>query len=76
VPVNHLLVARSDVTRERAQELMRLLAALRASGADVTTRAMLTPTLSLAARWCVEQGLTRRVLSPAEIWSGTPHEFI
>jgi 4,5-dihydroxyphthalate decarboxylase len=75
VPVNHLLVARDDVARDRAPELMRLLGLLRASGANVTTRAMLTPALSLAARWCAEQGLTRRVLSRSEIWAGTPHEF-
>jgi 4,5-dihydroxyphthalate decarboxylase len=75
VPVNHLLVARSDVARDRATELMRLLGLLRLSGANVTTRAMLTPALNLAARWCAEQGLTRRVLSPSEIWHGTPHAF-
>jgi 4,5-dihydroxyphthalate decarboxylase len=75
VPVNHLLVARHDVARGRTPELMRLLDLLRASGADVTTRTVLTPALSLAARWCAEQGLTRRVLSLCEIWGGTPHEF-
>jgi 4,5-dihydroxyphthalate decarboxylase len=75
VPVNHLLVARSDVARDRATELIRLLGLLRVSGANVTTRAMLTPAFSLAARWCTEQGLTRRVLSPSEIWDGTPDEF-
>jgi 4,5-dihydroxyphthalate decarboxylase len=75
VPVNHLLVASSDVAQDRVPELIRLLGLLRASGANVTTRAMLTPALSLAARWCADQGLTRRVLSQSEIWGGTPHDF-
>ncbi|MCW8088455.1 substrate-binding domain-containing protein [Sabulicella glaciei] len=75
VPVNHLLIARSDVARDRAPELMRLLSLLGASGASVTTRAALAPALSLAARWCAEQRLTRRALALSEIWSGTPHEI-
>ncbi|WP_207537246.1 substrate-binding domain-containing protein [Sabulicella rubraurantiaca] len=75
VPVNHLLIARSDVARDRAPELMRLLNLFNASGANVTTRAALAPALSLAARWCAEQGLTRRSLALSEIWSGTPHEI-
>lgn len=75
VPVNHLLVARTDTARDRVPELVRLLDLLRASGCEATTRAVLAPALRLAARWCAEQGLTRRVLSLSKIWDGTPHEF-
>lgn len=72
VPVNHLLVARADVARSRPADLARLLDLLRRSGAAVTDRAALAPALTLAARFCAEQGLTPRLLSLDEIWNGTP----
>lgn len=75
VPVNHLLVAREDAARERTADLARLLDLLRRSGADVTTRARLAPALALAARYCAEGGLTRRALTPDELWAGTPDAF-
>lgn len=72
VPVNHLLVARSDVARDRAEDLARLLHLLGRSGAEVPGRDALAPALTLAARFCAEQGLTPRALTLDEIWAGTP----
>jgi 4,5-dihydroxyphthalate decarboxylase len=72
VPVNHLLVARSDVARDRAPALAALLGLLAHAGAGVGMRAALAPALSLAARFCAEQGLTARTLTLDEIWEGTP----
>lgn len=74
-PVNHLLIARREVAETRAGEIARLLAALAASGAEVTTRAALAPALSLASAWCAAQGLIPRALALAEIWAGTPDRF-
>lgn len=72
MPVNHLVCMRADVVRDRAADLPRLLALLRAAGADVTSRAALDPALALAARFCTAQGLTPRALAPEEIWDGLP----
>jgi 4,5-dihydroxyphthalate decarboxylase len=72
VPVNHLLVARADVARDRAGDLARLLALLARAGASVTPRAALAPALTLAARFAAAQGLTARTLTLDEIWHGTP----
>lgn len=72
VPVNHLLVARADIARDRAGDLARLLALLARAGASVTPRAALAPALTLAARFCAAQGLTARTLTLDDIWHGTP----
>lgn len=72
VPVNHLLVARADVARDRAGDLATLLGLLARAGAAVTDRAALAPALTLAARFCAEQGLTARQLALDRIWEGTP----
>jgi len=72
VPVNHLLVARADVARDRASSLAALLGLLAKSGAAVSDRAVLGPALTLAARHCAAQGLTARALTLDEIWDGTP----
>ena len=72
VPVNHLLVARADVARDRAPALAALLGLLAHAGAAVSARAALAPALTLAARYCAEQGLTSRQLTLDEIWEGTP----
>ncbi|WP_027284213.1 ABC transporter substrate-binding protein [Rubritepida flocculans] len=74
-PVNHLLIARREVAAARAEEIARLLAALAASGAEVTTRAALAPALALASAWCAAQGLIPRPLGLEEIWAGTPERF-
>jgi 4,5-dihydroxyphthalate decarboxylase len=73
VPVNHLAVLRRDVVQahpEAAGELVRLLAAPGlASGRDA-----LAAPIALASRWCAEQGLTPRALTPEEVWEGLPDE--
>jgi 4,5-dihydroxyphthalate decarboxylase len=74
-PVNHLLCARTEVARDRAADIARLLDLLRRAGAEVTTRAALAPALALASRFCAEQGLTPRGLSLDEIWKDTPAVF-
>ena len=72
MPVNHLVCVRADVVRDRAGDLPRLLAMLRASGARVTTRAELNPAIAVAARFCATQGLTPRTLTVDEVWDGLP----
>ena len=71
-PVNHLLVARTDVAAARDEDISRLLEAL---GPAATTRAALASALSLAASWCAAQGLTPHELTLDEIWAGTPPRF-
>lgn len=75
VPVNHLLVARGDIARDRPDELAAVVALLGRAGATVGSRAALAPALGLAARFCAEQGLTPRLLTLDEIWEGTPRDF-
>ena len=75
VPVNHLLVARGDVARERPEALAELLRLLRAAGADVPGREALAPAIALAGRYSAEQGLLPRPLTLDEVWNGTPPVF-
>ena len=72
VPVNHLLVARGDVAREKPEALAELLGVLRAAGAEVPGREALAPTIALAGRYSAEQGLLPRPLGLDEVWEGTP----
>jgi 4,5-dihydroxyphthalate decarboxylase len=72
VPVNHLLVARGDVARERPEALAELWRVLRAAGADAPGREALAPVINLAGRYSAEQGLLPRPLSLDEVWEGTP----
>jgi 4,5-dihydroxyphthalate decarboxylase len=72
VPVNHLLVARGDVARERPEALAELLRALRAAGAEAPGREALAPAIALAGRYSAEQGLLPRPLGLDEVWEGTP----
>lgn len=69
VPVNHLLVLRRDVADSRpevAPELLRVF--------NGTTRAALNPAITLAIRFCAEQGLLPRPLTLDEVWDGLPTE--
>ena len=75
MPVNLLLVARTDVAAARPEALAGLLARLRAGGIETPRRAALTPALATAARLCHAQGLTPRTLTLHEIWAGTPDRF-
>jgi 4,5-dihydroxyphthalate decarboxylase len=72
VPVNHLLVARAEIARDRPAAIATLIGALRAGGTGVPGIAALAPALTLAARWCADQGLTPQPLTLEEIWRGTP----
>jgi 4,5-dihydroxyphthalate decarboxylase len=65
VPVNHLVVLRSEVAQDAAvvAELLRIF------GSATTTHEALAPALMLASRWCAEQGLIARPLDLAAIWS-------
>ena len=72
VPVNHLLVARGDVARDRPEAMAELVRLFRASGAEVPGREGLRPALELAIRYAHEQGLLPRPLSLDEGWEGSP----
>jgi len=43
-----------------------------AAGTKPRSRAALNPALTLASRWCADQGLMARPLSLDEIWAGLP----
>ena len=68
VPVNHLVV----MQREHAARAPALLEALAQSGVRVQTRAALSPALSVAIRFCAEQGLLPGGLSLEQAWEGLP----
>ncbi len=65
VPVNHLVVVKSELARDDA--LVRSLLGL--FGAATTGRAALDPAIALANRWCAAQGLLARPLDAEAIWS-------
>ncbi len=65
VPVNHLVVVKSDLARDGAL----VPALLDLFGAATTTRAALDPAIALANRWCAAQGLLARPLDPDAVWS-------
>jgi len=71
-PVNHLLVARGDIPRA---DMLRVVNALAEAGATPRPRAALNAALSLASRFCAEQGLIDRPLTLQEIWHNTPDEL-
>jgi 4,5-dihydroxyphthalate decarboxylase len=74
VPVNHLVVVRAPLLAEMpalAAELVRLFRAA-APGRPATRRADLAAPLTLAAQYCLDQGLLPRPLTLAEIWEGLP----
>jgi 4,5-dihydroxyphthalate decarboxylase len=74
IPVNHLLVARRSLIEgapDLAAELVRLFRAA-APDRPATDRAALDPTLALAVRYCVEQGLLPGPLAAKDIWAGLP----
>nr|WP_207191496.1 ABC transporter substrate-binding protein [Paracraurococcus ruber] len=72
VPVNHLLVARGDVARERPGALQELLRLLAVAGVPVPGRDALAPAIGLASRYAAEQGLLPRPLGLDAVWAGTP----
>jgi 4,5-dihydroxyphthalate decarboxylase len=77
VPANHLLAMRADIAArepEIAAELLRLFGKLKAGERrDLPDprpigRAGIDPSLELAIRYCVAQGLLARPLSLEEVW--------
>jgi 4,5-dihydroxyphthalate decarboxylase len=64
VPVNHLVVVRTEVAQDAAvtAELLRMF------GPATTTRAALAPAIALAVRFCVAQGLIAKPLTEDQVW--------
>jgi len=78
VPVNHLLCVTHAVATDRAEEVRALVALFGVALAETNLpfgREALRAPLGLASRWCVEQGLLPRPLTPDEIWDGLPTDI-
>jgi 4,5-dihydroxyphthalate decarboxylase len=72
MPVNHMVVVRAEVARERAL-IRSLLARFRAAGNPFAGgRAALDPAVTLALRYALDQGLLERRLTLDEVWAGLP----
>jgi 4,5-dihydroxyphthalate decarboxylase len=83
MPVNHMIVVRSALARERPElvaELRRLFAAARAAAPapadnrypEPANRAALEPAIALALRYMTEQAMLPRVLTTEQVWEGLP----
>jgi 4,5-dihydroxyphthalate decarboxylase len=70
-PVNHLVVMKGAHARD-AVLVTEVLRQFSAAGTKPRSRAALNPALTLASRWCADQGLMARPLSLDEIWAGLP----
>ena len=70
-PVNHLVVMKGAHARDSAL-VAEVLRQFNAAGTKPRSRAALNPALTLASRWCADQGLMARPLSLDEIWAGLP----
>ena len=77
VPVNHLLTMRQDLAAQEPETVAELLLLFRAVKASHPAEARdlrpmgreaIDPSLDLAIRYCVSQGLLRRPLSLDEVW--------
>jgi len=85
VPINHMIVVRSEIAEEQpeiARELCRMFAAAKAAGPPPTGRdlapsgrAAVEPSIQLAVRYAAEQGLLPRTLTIEEIWRDSPTSF-
>lgn len=64
-PVNHLVVVKSELARDRAL-VAGLLDTFRGS---LTTREALAPAITLAGRFCTEQGLIAKPLALEQVWA-------
>jgi 4,5-dihydroxyphthalate decarboxylase len=72
MPVNHMLVVRSEVARTKGV-VRALLDRCHAAGNPFPFgRAALDPAVSLALRYATEQGLLERPLTLDEVWAGLP----
>jgi 4,5-dihydroxyphthalate decarboxylase len=82
MPINHMIVIKSEIAEERpeiARELCRMFAASKAAapspgGRDRAPmgRAAVESSVALALRYAAEQGLLPRPLSLEEVWRGSP----
>jgi 4,5-dihydroxyphthalate decarboxylase len=83
VPINHMIVVKSEIARERpelARELCRMFAAAKAAAPTSTDgrdrapigRAAVEPSVVLAMRYASEQGLLPRPLSLDDVWRDSP----
>jgi 4,5-dihydroxyphthalate decarboxylase len=70
-PVNHLVEMKAANARAAAL-VAEVLRQFNAAGTAPLSRAALNPALTLASRWCADQGLMARPLSLDEIWAGLP----
>lgn len=75
VPVNHLVVVKAGLARERPDlvtELVRMFHAAAGEAALPRGRAALDPAVALAIRYALAQGLLPREMSVEEVWEGLP----
>lgn len=75
VPVNHLVVVRGALARERPDIVAELARMLREAAGDAALpqgRAALGPAIALAIRYAREQGLLPRDMTVDEAWEGLP----
>ncbi|NMJ42949.1 ABC transporter substrate-binding protein [Roseomonas sp. JC162] len=75
VPVNHLVVVRGALVRERPDVVAALTAMLREAAGEAGLphgRPALEPALALAIRYAREQGLLPRDMAVDEAWDGLP----
>jgi 4,5-dihydroxyphthalate decarboxylase len=83
VPINHMIVIRSDIAAqgpEIARELCRMFAASKAAGQlppdgrdrAPIGRAAVAPSVALALHYAATQGLLPQPLAQEEVWRGSP----
>ncbi|MBR0672325.1 ABC transporter substrate-binding protein [Neoroseomonas soli] len=75
VPVNHLVVVKAAMARDRPEivtELLRLFGVAAGDAALPRGRAALDPAIVVAMRYALEQGLLPRKMSIDEVWAGLP----
>jgi 4,5-dihydroxyphthalate decarboxylase len=75
VPVNHLVVVSRGLAEARPEAVAGIVGAFRTALAGTALpvgRAALEPAIAQAVRFCTEQGLLPRPLSPDEVWDGLP----
>lgn len=87
VPINHMIVVRSEIAEEQpqvARELCRMFAAAKAAGPPPSGgrdrapigRAAVETSIQLAMRYAAEQDLLPRGLSLEEVWRDSPTSFL
>lgn len=78
VPVNHLVCVRADLAAARPEAVGAICEAFRAALAGTALplgRAALAAPITLAIRYCTEQGLLPRPLTLDEVWDGLPPDI-